>query len=830
MESAGGVSTIASGPPHGADTAGAPDAAAASLSSCLDASVAVEDLTVASVGADGVPDAGPLASAAFSQLRCSEGSSHLSNTPVASAPSCVDIPDACSGLALGSHGSGCVVEASAPSESGAPSSAKASEVPSAAGVSAHDPLVSSQLEHESGACMARCGAAPDASASNRCSVQDTSSSHVEGELDTFLVATHARFADFEKNFAGDKMTRCLFERAFFKMRFLGQMCLRGDDTRIEVVNEMLVPDLALRKVPLHSIRIEQSETADVKFFKCNLSGWYKELDRRAFEALAYGDAPVTENADESVHMLCIRGNALRCDGIPPQMLARFCIVVACDDVLHIQRIEAAAKRKEDSEKRASSMGLSGTETDPVDTTKTSQLEMQQPQLIVDRGTYVVDSIPRSDRHTMRSLTANSCFELLLSSAVENLGRIKEAFAWDLCRSGFAEKLEYWRGLRSSNATAQKLLTNIFDACLSGKAGEVFVDARELCRQYKWDYKGYSPGEIANKLVQWQSSLNLSTGFVTGFGGFLTMPVTIPTGLLATWITSTRLAFAIAHIYGHDMHHPCVTNAVLYCLTGSAPGAGEEPPEDGVRKELQACAEHRHGTPQLEDVNALPMQIMQRDVETDESPKADDMLALNLPGSEEFQSEYATLYDLIGVPHEATQQEIRVAYRRLALRHHPDKLPPDASHEQLRAATARFQVLGAAYEELADPERRRAYDARLRKGDWSWADFSWNLGLKRARTAFQSATSKLSEAICGEYHDIEGHAASRASIQVAVDVAESVSVGALRSSILAGEHLAASATARTTTRVIPIIGALFTGVVDCATTASVGRRSLRVFKA
>ena len=32
-----------------------------------------------------------------------------------------------------------------------------------------------------------------------------------------------------------------------------------------------------------------------------------------------------------------------------------------------------------------------------------------------------------------------------------------------------------------------------------------------------------------------------------------MPVTIPTGLLASWITSARLAFAVAHVYDHDLY-------------------------------------------------------------------------------------------------------------------------------------------------------------------------------------------------------------------------------------------------------------------------------------
>src|SRR5512139_2065781 len=63
-----------------------------------------------------------------------------------------------------------------------------------------------------------------------------------------------------------------------------------------------------------------------------------------------------------------------------------------------------------------------------------------------------------------------------------------------------------------------------------------------------------------------------------------------------------------------------------------------------------------------------------------------------------------LYELIGVPRTAGLEEIKRAYRRLARRLHPDVNPGD------RAAAVRFRVVADAYEILADPERRRQYDA------------------------------------------------------------------------------------------------------------------------
>ena len=65
----------------------------------------------------------------------------------------------------------------------------------------------------------------------------------------------------------------------------------------------------------------------------------------------------------------------------------------------------------------------------------------------------------------------------------------------------------------------------------------------------------------------------------------------------------------------------------------------------------------------------------------------------------FQDYYQTL----GVAREASQDEIKQAYRKLARKHHPD-LNKEADAE------ARFKEIGEAYEVLKDPEKRAAYDA------------------------------------------------------------------------------------------------------------------------
>lgn len=61
------------------------------------------------------------------------------------------------------------------------------------------------------------------------------------------------------------------------------------------------------------------------------------------------------------------------------------------------------------------------------------------------------------------------------------------------------------------------------------------------------------------------------------------------------------------------------------------------------------------------------------------------------------------YDVLGVARNANDQEIKSAYRKLALKYHPDRNPGD------RAAEERFKEAAEAYAVLADGEKRTAYD-------------------------------------------------------------------------------------------------------------------------
>lgn len=80
------------------------------------------------------------------------------------------------------------------------------------------------------------------------------------------------------------------------------------------------------------------------------------------------------------------------------------------------------------------------------------------------------------------------------------------------------------------------------------------------------------------------------------------------------------------------------------------------------------------------------------------------------------------YDVLGVGRSATTDEVKSAYRRLARQYHPD-----VNKDNPKAAEERFKDISEAYEVLADPEKRRRYDAMGFAGvetDFGPQGFTW----------------------------------------------------------------------------------------------------------
>lgn len=82
-----------------------------------------------------------------------------------------------------------------------------------------------------------------------------------------------------------------------------------------------------------------------------------------------------------------------------------------------------------------------------------------------------------------------------------------------------------------------------------------------------------PGEqgkddAVDAIVRSHMRLAATNGFVTGLGGFVTMPVALPANVVGFYIVATRMVGAIADVRGYDIARPEVRSAVLLTLIGA----------------------------------------------------------------------------------------------------------------------------------------------------------------------------------------------------------------------------------------------------------------------
>jgi hypothetical protein len=105
----------------------------------------------------------------------------------------------------------------------------------------------------------------------------------------------------------------------------------------------------------------------------------------------------------------------------------------------------------------------------------------------------------------------------------------------------------------------------YDKAVNGLPG--LETAEELAASYT-RLPG-TPSEQSDSLIRWQIAKAGTSGFVTGLGGIITLPVAIPANIASVLYVQLRMIAAIAHIGGHNVRDDQVRTLAYMCLCGSA---------------------------------------------------------------------------------------------------------------------------------------------------------------------------------------------------------------------------------------------------------------------
>lgn len=120
------------------------------------------------------------------------------------------------------------------------------------------------------------------------------------------------------------------------------------------------------------------------------------------------------------------------------------------------------------------------------------------------------------------------------------------------------------GMKLDHNAVVRALDWSYDKAIDGVPG--FGTAEEMARDY---LKGSaSLEEKADELIQWQVAKAATSGFLSGLGGVLTLPVTIPANLSTVWYVQIRMVAALAYMGGHDILDDRVKAMCYVCLCGN----------------------------------------------------------------------------------------------------------------------------------------------------------------------------------------------------------------------------------------------------------------------
>ncbi|NJD03912.1 MAG: hypothetical protein FIA99_15245 [Ruminiclostridium sp.] len=112
---------------------------------------------------------------------------------------------------------------------------------------------------------------------------------------------------------------------------------------------------------------------------------------------------------------------------------------------------------------------------------------------------------------------------------------------------------------------QNALEHVLDFIISTDHVTIESYVEKLLEQNE----GISCDELAKKILHRKSIKNGFIGAATGFGGLITLPVTIPADLICSWRIQASMAFSIAYVYGHTKDTTDLKTDLYLILSGDS---------------------------------------------------------------------------------------------------------------------------------------------------------------------------------------------------------------------------------------------------------------------
>ncbi|MEH2195948.1 MAG: EcsC family protein [Nostoc sp.] len=117
----------------------------------------------------------------------------------------------------------------------------------------------------------------------------------------------------------------------------------------------------------------------------------------------------------------------------------------------------------------------------------------------------------------------------------------------------------------TQSTIQKTFEWLYQRAIDGISG--FDSASEMAEHYL--AKGGYLEDNVNALIKWQIVKAGTSGFLTGLGGLLTLPIAVPANLASIMYIHVRMIAAIAYMGGYDLNDDKVKTLIYVCLAGNS---------------------------------------------------------------------------------------------------------------------------------------------------------------------------------------------------------------------------------------------------------------------